>query len=207
MDGLLLDTERIVVGCLQDTAEHYGYDDLHATFMDMVGRRMQDSQKVLQAGLAGRMDALEFHNAAAERVRQQLKNSVPVKTTVVELLENLQAANIPCAVASSTRSKDVEHHLRNSGLRDYFTSITGGDQVEHGKPNPEIYLKAAASLQVDAADCVVFEDSEPGTLAGLASGATVVQVPDIRQPSEELKARGHIIATTVLEGALKAGLL
>lgn len=207
MDGLLLDTETIVVGCLGKTAVLHGFDDLQPTFLDMVGLRFEDSQRVLQSGLGNRMQAGDFHKEAAELVRQRLQQPVPVKATVVELLERLQILNIPCAVASSTRTPQVETHLRAAGLRDFFATITGGDQVTLGKPNPEIYLKAAATLHVSADNCVVFEDSEPGTLAGLASGATVVQVPDMKQPSAELIKHGHVIAKTVLDGAIAAGLV
>lgn len=207
MDGLLLDTENIVVGCLAKTAEKYGYDDLQAVFLNMVGLRFEDSQRVLQGGLGGRMPAEDFHLEAAELVKQRLEQPVPVKATVVELLQRLQNNSIPCAVASSTRTHQVDYHLTAAGLRGYFATITGGDQVTVGKPDPEIYLKAAATIDVAAADCVVFEDSEPGTLAGLASGATVVQVPDMKPPSEALIKRGHVIATTVLEGAVSAGLV
>lgn len=207
MDGLLLDSETIFVGCLNATAEDFGFDDLQATFLSMVGLRSPDSRKVLQAGLGERMHAEAFHKAAATKVKERLQQPIPVKPTVVELLQQLGTAGIPCAVASSTYSQQVEHHLQATGLRDYFASITGGDQVNQGKPDPEIYLKAAASLKVNAADCVVFEDSEPGTLAGLASGAAVVQVPDLKPPSEELKSRGHVIAASVLEGAVKVGLI
>lgn len=207
MDGLLLDTETIVVGCLAKTAEYHGYNDLQPVFLNMVGLRFEDSQRVLQGGLGDRMQAEDFHHEAAELVKQALQQPVPVKATVVELLQRLQKNGIPCAVASSTRSHQVDYHLTAAGLRDYFATITGGDQVTVGKPDPEIYLKAAATISVSAADCVVFEDSEPGTVAGLASGATVVQVPDMKQPSEALIKRGHVIASTVLDGAVSTGLI
>ncbi len=207
MDGLLLDTESIVVGCLEKTAQRYGFEDLQSTFLSMVGLRFEDSQQVLQAGLGERMQATDFHHEAADLVKQRLQQPVPVKSTVVELLQRLEAENIPCAVASSTRTAQVEHHLLAAGLRKYFATITGGDQVSKGKPDPEIYLTAAATLNVSAKDCVVFEDSEPGTLAGLASGATVVQVPDLKQPSQALIERGHVIATSVLDGALAVKLV
>ena len=79
--------------------------------------------------------------------------------------------------------------------------------VINGKPDPEIYHKAAAELGRNAADCIVFEDSDPGVLAGVRSGAKVVQVPDIKVPSTETIALGHIIAPDLLSGARLVGLI
>jgi len=97
--------------------------------------------------------------------------------------------------------------LQKAGLRGYFKAVIGGEQVAKGKPAPDIYLMAAKALALSATDCVAFEDSDPGTLAAIASGATVVQVPDVKPPSAALLARGHLIATSVLTGARQARLI
>ncbi len=79
--------------------------------------------------------------------------------------------------------------------------------MRNGKPAPDIYLKAAEALGVVAADCVAFEDSDPGTRAAMASGAVVVQVPDVTPPSAGLRGAGHVIADDLLIGARRVGLI
>ena len=68
-------------------------------------------------------------------------------------------------------------------------------------------LIIAALLGVNAVDCVAFEDSETGTRAALASGARTIQVPDLIPPSDDLAKLGHVIAPSLLEGALEIGLI
>jgi len=122
-------------------------------------------------------------------------------------LRALEQQGIPCAVATSTRTETAIGHLRKASLHSYFRATIGGDRVTRGKPDSEIYLKAASELGVSIEDCAIFEDSDPGTLAAIASGARVVQVPDVKPPSAALKENGHLIAETLLGGARKIGLV
>jgi beta-phosphoglucomutase-like phosphatase (HAD superfamily) len=82
-------------------------------------------------------------------------------------------------VATSTRTVKAERKLAAANMRGFFHAVIGGDQVERGKPAPDIYLRAAAALGVLAANCGVFEDSEPGLCAAHASGARAVWIPDL----------------------------
>jgi len=207
MDGLLLDTENIVNQCLKQTALHFGITDMDDTFLAMIGFRGDDSDAMLERGLDGRVDLKTFCIQADKLVEERFLTAIPVKPGVIRLLESLKLLGLPCAVASSTLTDKVELHLQQAGIRDFFSTITGGDQVVQGKPWPDIYHKAAASIHVSAGDCIAFEDSEPGTLAALAAGATVVQVPDLIAPSAPLKQRGHIIAEDIWHGAVRAGLV
>jgi len=199
MDGLLLDTELVINGCLRDTAEHYKLTDLEAVFLDMVGLRVEKSREVLNQGLAGRVDLDDFHDHASALARKRLSGPVPVpvKTDVERLLKRLHEMNIPCAVASSTRTEIVIEQLTGSGLANYFRTFTGGDQVVNPKPDPEIYIKAASTLGVEVGNCVAFEDSPHGTLAALNSGAKTVQVPDLVEPDKEFRERGQVISESV----------
>lgn len=206
MDGLLLDTERLVNECLVQTAATFDMHDLEQTFLDMIGFRGADSEAILRDGLAGRVDLEQFCAEADRQIDSELQKGVPLKPRVEKLLQAIQALELPCAVASSTETNRIDMHLSDAGIRSFFSNIVGGDQVVQGKPSPEIYLKAAHAINVDPANCIAFEDSEPGTLAALAAGTTVVQIPDLIPPSDALRARGHIIAEDIWLGATRAGL-
>lgn len=82
----------------------------------------------------------------------------------------------PKAVASNAEPKNLNFVLDQAALRLYFPVALDGYQVERGKPDPEIYLKAASLLQIEAGQCIVFEDSQAGIDAGLAAGMTVVGI-------------------------------
>ena len=74
-----------------------------------------------------------------------------------------------------------------------FVAIVGGDQVQKSKPHPDIYFKAAAILGVTPKNCLALEDSENGVRSAVSAGMTVVQIPDLVQPSLDLRGLGHIV--------------
>ena len=89
---------------------------------------------------------------------------------IPELLQQLQAANIPTAVASSSPIEFIEASIDNLKLTDYFQFLMSGNEVKHGKPAPDIYIEAASRLSVAPADCVVLEDSHNGATAAKSAG-------------------------------------
>jgi len=131
---------------------------------------------------------------------------IPVKPFAKELLEGLAAAEIPVAVATSTRTSRALEHLEDVQLLPLIQAVVGGEQVTHPKPAPEIYHKAASMLGMKSEWCVAFEDSDTGTTAAVRSGARTVQVPDLKQPSDATIALEHIIAPDLIAGARLAGL-
>jgi len=207
MDGLLLDTERIIHECLLETADEFALTDLQPVFLSMIGLRTDKSKALLRQGLDNRVELDIFYEKAVARAHSRLAEPIPVKRDVVRLLESLKSRSLPCAVASSTRSELVRRQLSQAGLGHYFVQMTGGDEVINAKPDPEIYLKSAMLLGVSPNNCVVFEDSSYGTAAAVAAGATTVQVPDMIEPDEKTRALGQTIATTVWQGALAVQLI
>jgi beta-phosphoglucomutase family hydrolase len=111
---------------------------------------------------------------------------------VAEWLKRLKSAGVPCAVASSTHRLNIEAVLDRIGLRDAFPVIISAEDVEHGKPNPEVFEKAAQRLRISAARCVVFEDAHVGIEAGHAAGMKVIAVATTHRP-EELKAADFVV--------------
>ncbi len=206
MDGLLLDTERVALAAFEHTAHELGLSDLAPLGRGLIGLRSDAVKNRLNAALAGRMNTKTFGDAWDKRFHREISEGVPLKPGVTELLGLLQERALPCAVATSTHTDNALRHLDEAGILHLFQTVTGGDQVKHGKPAPDIYHKAAASLGLTAPDCVAFEDSDPGAQAAIASGATTVQVPDINPPAPAMLKNGHLIATTLLDGARKLGL-
>jgi len=179
MDGLLFDTERLSRHALHAAADELGVPLAEDAFLELIGRRMGDIQHRLAARVGGAALAARLLECSEKHYQALIDQGVPVKEGVADLLAWLDAHGRPCAVATSTRTVKAEHKLAAAGLRKYFHTVVGGDQVEHGKPAPDIYLRAAAGLGVAAKDCGVFEDSEPGLRAAHAAGARVVWVPDL----------------------------
>lgn len=207
MDGLLLDTESLMSECFMTAAREIGRGDLGPVLHSLIGVRRQESEVILGQHIPDSAQLARFVTRSDALYTARMRDNIPVKAGAVELLEKLAAKGIPCAVATSSTTENARHHLERAGLLGFFQSVTGGDQVVHAKPAPDIYLKAAETLGVTASDCAAFEDSEPGTRAAFASGARVVQVPDMVTPTEALRALGHVIAPSLLAGATEIGLI
>ena len=123
----------------------------------------------------------------------------PLKTGALPLLEALRAAGIPCGVASSSAVGEIRHRLGHVDVLKYFRCIAGGDEVTHGKPDPALYLLAAARLGVAPEDCIAFEDSENGARAAQAAGVRVVIVPDLKHPPDDVAARAHGVMASLAD--------
>jgi beta-phosphoglucomutase family hydrolase len=111
---------------------------------------------------------------------------------VVEWLHRLAEAGVPCAVASSTQRLNIEAVLSRIGLQDAFRAIVSAEDVVHGKPNPEVFLRAAKKLDLSPARCVVFEDAHVGIEAAHAAGMMVVAVATTH-PATELSAADLVV--------------
>lgn len=91
-----------------------------------------------------------------------------------EFLEELKSKSIPCAVATSAPTENVEFILDGLDIRRFFSRVVDASQISKGKPDPEIYLKAAARLEIAPEECIVFEDSLHGISAARSAGMKVI---------------------------------
>lgn len=105
---------------------------------------------------------------------------------VVNWLERLQSAGVPCAIGSSTPRANIECVISALNLRSFFAAAVTAEDVTHGKPHPEVFLKAAQKLRLPPGRCVVFEDAHVGIEAAHAAGMRVVGVATTH-PAESLR--------------------
>jgi HAD superfamily hydrolase (TIGR01509 family) len=200
MDGLLIDSERAISAAWIAGARELGFKLEMADFMRVIGTASQQSTAMLIEIMGSEADM----RATAARAHALLPQAggapvFPLKTGVLPLLEALQAAGIACAVASSSNVDEIRHRLGHVDVLKYFRSVTGGNEVTHGKPDPALYLLAAARLGVPPEDCIAFEDSENGARAAQAAGVRVVIVPDLKPPPDDVAARAHGVIGSLAE--------
>jgi beta-phosphoglucomutase family hydrolase len=112
-----------------------------------------------------------------------------------ELLAALEAESVPCAIASSTPRPNIDCVIDRLGIRAFFRAIVTGEDVHHGKPNPEVFLLAASRLGVAPVRCVVFEDAHVGVEAGLAGRMKVIAVATTH-PASSL-GDAHLVVSTL----------
>jgi len=194
MDGLLIDSESLALETFRSTCEQFNLGDMTALFKRLIGTNMALSNSILQQQLPDGVIASQFVQIWDSAYFKAVSRApVALMPGVEKLLVQLQLQGMPMAVATSSKTQRARDKLNNCGLLDYFSFIVGGDQVAQSKPQPDIYLKAAAKLAVSPANCLAFEDSKNGVKAAFAAGMTVVQIPDLVAADDELLALGHII--------------
>ncbi len=183
MDGLLIDSERIIMQACIAAAKEIGITYTQAEFAQLIGRAGPDSTRRMIEQLNGEENFNRVMQGLDARLAE-LNHSFPLKLGAVELLQYYQANNIICSVASSSPTQHINHRLSQVRVLDFFSHITSGQEVTHGKPNPDIYLLAVEKLNLKVEECIAFEDSETGARAAIAAGLKVVVVPDLQQPSD-----------------------
>lgn len=198
MDGLMIDSESAVMACWREASAAKGVAIDEAVLFGMVGLHEKLCYALLTQHYPD-LDVMDLMLATDALYGQRVSAGLPLKPGIVPLLEWLGTMNVRKAVATSTRRDRAAEKLSNTGLIQHFPLVVTGSDITHPKPNPEIYLQAAARLGVDPTQCVVLEDSEPGVRAALAAGMTPIQVPDMKAPSAELIALGHRIVPSLTD--------
>lgn len=184
MDGVILDTEGLVLKCWSAVADKYGIPDIKSTCMACLGLNAQAAVETFKNRYG---QDFPYDDYKVEMRDLFLKERIPVKEGAEELLKKLKENQIPVALASSTRSEMVLRELDEVGLLKYFDKVICGDMVSHSKPHPEIFLKACEELGICPEQAFAVEDSFSGIRAAYAGGLRPVMVPDMVQPTEEIR--------------------
>ena len=189
MDGVIFDSEIKVIECWKDIAEKYGFGDIETPCYEALGTTREIAREIMLAhyGADFPYDAYKDEMAALFHARYG-EGRLPKKKGVEELLQFLHMHNLKVALASSTRREVVTQELRDGGLLDYFDAVICGDMVARSKPEPDIFLKACEVLGVAPEHAVGIEDSYNGMRALAAAGITAIMVPDLKQPTDEIRA-------------------
>lgn len=189
MDGLMFDTERVFIGAWDYAGEKMGLGKAGYMVLRTLGMNTDACNQAWRDEFGSDVDIPAMWNYSREYLEDYYsKYTVSAKKGLHELLTYLKSQGYPLAVASSTKRMKVENNLQSAGVRHYFDVVIAGDMVEKSKPEPDIYLRAAAELGVKPEDCTALEDSRNGLLSANAAGMRVIMVPDLWQPDEVVKA-------------------
>ncbi|WP_374472976.1 HAD family hydrolase [Phenylobacterium sp.] len=188
MDGLLVDTESVVFEAMKATARRSSLDMPFEVFMRMVGLPHVQSDQIVREHFGEGFDLELWRQGVREHFYEFAQAGVMLKAGVAELLDELDAREMPRAVATSSNRESVEHSLGQHGLLGRFHAFVTRDVVVNFKPHPEPFLKAAEALGVAPEDCLALEDSHNGVRAAASAGMMTVMVPDLLQPTDEMQS-------------------
>lgn len=198
MDGLMLDSERLSLECWREAAQTLDVPIHDEAILGMVGMHVSRTAQWLKEQFGPDYPAEAMHAACHEiYLRHTRDNPIPLRPGILEMLDWLECRDIPKAVATSTRRNIALHHLEMADLLRRFPLVICGDEIARPKPAPDIYQAVLARLNIDAADCVVFEDSDYGALAAHDAGCRLIVVPDLLPPSLATRALGAPIVESL----------
>jgi len=188
MDGLMIDTEKLLVKYWLEAAHDYGYDLSREHILGIRSLAAKYAVPKLQAEIGADFDYNKVRTLRIQLMNQHIqKYGLEEKPGLGELLDYLKEHHYPVAVATATDLERTKRYLGSLDRLKYFDQIVCASMVANGKPAPDIYLEAAARLRIDPSDCMALEDSPNGILSAYRAGMYPVMVPDLSQPDEDTR--------------------
>lgn len=194
MDGVLIDSERQSNEGWLWAAGQLGVDMPMWLIDSFKGAPAELCCKFFDAYYKGVIDyweAKELRTQHVYKIRET--EGIPVKKGVKDIFEYIRNNGLKCAVATSTRRESAEKTLHEIGVWDYLDAVVYGDEVERGKPEPDIFLRAAKAIGVNPSEAVVVEDSINGIKAGYAAGMRVVHIPDTIAIDDDIRKLTYMV--------------
>jgi len=202
MDGLLFDTERLYWEVGDTVLQRRGFRFSKELQERMMGR-------VGEAAVAEMIDMHQLSDKPKELLAEcdkvfnkLLRTGVRTMPGVDALMDLLKECELPCGLATSSRRKFVKILTVDAQWRDDLQFMLTGDDVTHGKPHPEMYLRAAQELSIPPAEMLVLEDSGNGCAAAVAAGAITVAVPSEHTVDQSFDG-ATLIADTLFDPRLR----
>lgn len=177
LDGLLLDTEPLYLDATTEVLARYGVALEMTVLRRQIGIPSVEGMQWLAEHYGLSISGQQIHEER-EALLETLLPGAPPRPGAVELTTALADGGAPIAVGTSSTNDTLARKIENHG--DWiarFNHVVTRDDVDRGKPHPDIFLEAAARLGVSPEACVVFEDARSGVEAAQAAGMAVVMVP------------------------------
>ncbi|NLK94367.1 MAG: HAD family phosphatase [Clostridiales bacterium] len=200
MDGLMLDTESITFICYKEAFREYGYDMDKEFYKTLIGRNIKGTKECVLESYGSDFDFDSIYEEIDKKNDEYIKrNGVEIKKGLIELLKYLKDNNYKIAVATSTIREQAKELLESVGVINYFDGMVCGDDVINSKPDPEIFIKAASEINVHPKECMVLEDSGAGIEAAYLAGMVPINIPDMKEPDEDMKKKSYKILNNLLD--------
>ena len=200
MDGTMLDTEPLSQEGMHVAAREQGFEVPDGFFEQMVGRNKANAHRLILETIGPGFDferGMNTHQAYIDNYFET--HGAPLKKGLMELLARLEEAGIRKCVATSTDKASAIRKLKYADIFHRFEVIFGGDDVVESKPNPEIFLKAAAFFNTDPQDCLIIEDSPAGCMGAFNAGIPFILVPDFVAVSDDVRGKALFVCRDLNE--------
>jgi HAD superfamily hydrolase (TIGR01509 family) len=181
MDGVLVDSEQLWDEVREQLARERGGRWHERAQADMMGMSSTEWSRYMHDVIGLDESPAEINAEVVRRLLARYRESLPLLPGAVEAVEGL-ADHWPLALASSSNREVIEAVLQLAGIAGHFRVTVSSEEVERGKPAPDVYLEAARRLDVDSTSCAAVEDSRNGIFAARAAGMRVIAIPNPHYP-------------------------
>ncbi len=189
MDGLLLDTEKLLVRFWVQAANEAGFPMTREHALSVRSLHRSFAVPYFRGLFGEKFDYVKIRSRRMELMNEYLsENPLELKDGAHELLDFLKERGILAAVATATDIERTREYLSRAGILECFDKTVCAAMVERGKPEPDIYIYAAKELGIAPEKCLALEDSPNGVMSAARAGCKTVMIPDLTEPTEELSA-------------------
>ena len=186
MDGLMVDTERMMQKEVKEIIKEMGFSVTEEITLKLIGLTDSRTKNILEQEYGKEFRHDIFLKKLLDRKEMVYHNDeIPVKKGLWELLEFLKKENIKSIVATGSVRDSMNLILQRTGILEHFTLSVCGDEIERGKPYPDIFLKAVEKLNVSPKRCLILEDSQNGIIAAKSAGIEVIFIKDLVTPEKQ----------------------
>ena len=200
LDGVLIDTESISKRAWVQAAEEFGFNFSDSLYSKIAGRSVLSARREIEEATEGLIDLESYMERSTFLYNEEMNcNGVQMMIGVPELLEYLDQANLSVAIATSTSRFQADRKLNRSGLQGKIKKIVTGDQIENGKPAPDLFLLAAQEIATPPGQCVVIEDAEAGIIGAKSAGMIPIMVPSTIDLSTTAKELSYAVVPSLYE--------
>ena len=190
MDGVITDTEKLLVKYWCQAAEEQGFPMTYGNALSLRSLAARYAEPYLRELFGEEFNYRKVRARRIELMEEDIeKNGVQITPGLEELMVYLKDHGYNTAVATATDFDRAVSYLQKAKVYEHFDLLCCGPQVEHGKPEPDIYLYAAQKLGVEPECCLAIEDSPNGITAAYRAGMYTVMVPDLTQPDRALEKK------------------
>ncbi len=199
MDGVLIDSEQLWDEVREQLAHEWGGRWHERAQTDMMGMSSAEWSRYMHdvIGLAATPE--EINAEVVRRLLARYRESLPLLPGAVEAVQRL-AEHWPLGLASSSNREVIDAVLEAAGMAKYFRATVSSEEVEHGKPAPDVYLEAARRLGVEPSRCAAVEDSRNGILSARAAGMRVIAIPNAHYPpSQDVLSEADLVLDSLDE--------
>jgi beta-phosphoglucomutase family hydrolase len=185
LDGTLLDNNEVHYKAWKKYLKDNGKEISDEDFKENIsGRTNQDAVEHIYDKKMSQEEAEKYYLKKEEIYREMYKPDIKAIPGLEKFLEDLDKHDVTMAIATSGIQVNIDFMFEHVPIKQYFDKIINSNDIEKGKPDPEIFIKTAEELGIPPENCVVFEDSIAGVQSGKAAGMKVVALTTTHSEEE-----------------------